>query len=149
MANLEQIQKLREETSASMADVKKALDEAKGDEVKALELLRERGKIIAAKKSLREASDGLIFSYLHTNGKVGVLLELKCETDFVAKTDEFNILGKDLCMHITAMKSENVAELLEQPFVKNQDKKVSDLIIGVIAKVGENVAVGRFVRYEI
>jgi len=149
MSNLEQIQKLREQTSASMSDVKKALDEASGDETKALEILKERGKIIAEKKASREAADGLVFSYIHQNGKIGVLLKLNCETDFVAKTEEFSDLGKDLGMHIAAMKTENVDELLDQPFIKDQDRKVSELITEVIAKVGENIAVSEFVRFEI
>ena len=147
--SLEQIQKLREQTSASMSDVKKALDESGGDEAKAIEILRERGKVIAEKKSQREAKDGLVFSYVHQNGKIGVLLKLHCETDFVAKTEEFNALGKDICMHIVAMSPENAEELLDQPFVKDQEKKVSDLITEVVAKVGENVTVGEFVRYSI
>ncbi len=149
MASLEQIQKLREQTAASMSDVKKALDEASGDENKALEILKERGKVIAEKKSARDASDGLIFSYVHPNGKIGVLLKLNCETDFVAKTEEFNTLGKDLCMHIAALSTENTEELLKQPFVKDQEKIISDLITEVIAKVGENITVGGFIRYEI
>jgi len=159
---IEQIQKLREATAASMSDVKKALEEASGDQDKALEILKERGKLIAEKKSSREAADGLVFSYIHQNGKIGVLLELNCETDFVAKTEEFNALGKDLCMHIAAMNPKAVSKdgmpedaeegefaLLDQPFIKDPSKKVSDLITETIAKVGENVGVGRFVRYEI
>ncbi len=147
--NLEQIQKLRELTSASMSDVKKALDETGGDEQKALEILKERGKLIAEKKSDREASEGLVFSYIHPNGKMGVLLKLHCETDFVAKTEEFNNLGKDLCMHIAAVKSEDKDGLLNEEFVKDPSKKVSELITEVVAKVGENVTIGDFVRYEI
>ncbi len=149
MADLKQIQKLREQTSASMSDVKKALDEAGGDEKKALEILKERGKLIAEKKSQREANDGLVFAYVHQNGKIGVLLELNCETDFVAKTEEFNALGKDICMHIAAMNPQSKEELLEQPFIKDQEKKVSELLTDVVAKVGENITVGNFIRYEI
>jgi len=159
---IEQIQKLREETAASMSDVKKALEEANGDEVKALEILKERGKIIAEKKSSRDASDGLVFSYIHQNGKLGVLLELNCETDFVAKTEEFNALGKDLCMHVAAMNPKAVSledmpedseggevALLDQPFIKDPNKTVSELITETVAKVGEKIGVGRFVRYDI
>jgi len=147
--SLEQIQKLREETSASMSDVKKALEEAKGDEKKALEILKERGKVIAGKKSDREAKEGLVFSYVHPNGKIGVLLKLNCETDFVAKTEEFNALGKDLCMHIAAMSTQDVESLLEEQFIKNPEQKVSELVTSVIAKVGENITVGEFTRYGI
>jgi len=147
--NLEQIQKLREQTSASMSDVKKALEKTDGDEAKALEILKERGKMIAEKKSSREASEGLVFSYIHPNGKMGVLLKLNCETDFVANTEEFNILGKDLCMHIAAMKSENTEDFSKEAFIKDPSKTISELVTEVIAKVGENVAVNEFIRYEI
>ena len=149
MASLEQIQKLREQTSASMSDVKKALDESQGDEEKALKILKERGKVIAEKKSQREAADGLIFSYIHPNATIGVLLKLNGETYFVAKTEEFNAVGKNRCMHIAALNTENTEELLKQPFIKDQEKIVSDLITEVIAKVGENITVNEFIRYEI
>jgi elongation factor Ts len=160
--SIEQIKKLREETSASMSDVKKALEEANGDEAKAREILMERGKAIAGKKSDRDANEGLIFSYIHQGGKIGVLLELNCETDFVAKTEEFNALGKDIAMHIAAMNSKAVKKedmpqdaeegeeaLLDQTFIKNPELKISDLITATIAKTGENIEVGKFVRYEI
>ena len=117
--SLEKIQKLREQTLASMNEVKRALDEANGDEEQALLVLRKRGKIVADKKSSRETKAGIISSYLHANGRIGVLLELKCETDFVAKTDEFQNLARDIAMHIAAMKpsylkSEDVpADVLE------------------------------------
>jgi len=159
--NIEKIQKLREATAASMSDVKKALEESDGDEAKALEVLKERGKIIAEKKSSREASEGLIFSYIHQNGKIGVLLKLNCETDFVAKTEEFKALGKDLCMHIAAMNpkavnrdeipdyAEDGEALLDQAFIKDPGKKISEIITENIAKVGENISIGEFTRYEI
>lgn len=99
---MEQIQKLRSQTGAGVIDVKKALDETAGDYDKALDLLRKRGEAIALKKSARDASDGMIFSYIHM-GRIGVLLELNCETDFVARTDDFQQLGKDICMQIASM----------------------------------------------
>lgn len=152
-----QIQKLREQTSASMSDVKKALEEAVGDEQKAIALLQERGKVIAGKKSSREANDGAVFSYIHQNKRIGVLLTLRCETDFVAKTAEFNALGQDICMHIAAMNPQAVKKedtqdgeaLLSQQFVKNPAKTVEELITETVAKVGENIVVEKFIRYEI
>ena len=191
---VEKIQKLREKTLASMSDVKKALEETAGDEEKALEILKKRGKIIADKKSARETKAGLIASYIHSNGKVGALLELKCETDFVAQNEEFKSLAHDLALHITAMnpkylkpedvpqeviekeksmfkeqtaslnKPANVVEqiidgklnkyfdencLLNQKFVKNDEKSVKDLIVEYVAKIGENIEIGKFARFEI
>lgn len=102
MASMEQIQKLRSQTGAGVVDVKKALDETGGDYDKALDLLRKRGEAVALKKSARDASDGMMFSYIHM-GRIGVLLELNCETDFVARTDDFQQLGKDICMQIASM----------------------------------------------
>lgn len=154
---IEQIQKLREQTAASMSDVKKALEEAVGDEQKAIALLQERGKVIAGKKSSREANDGAIFSYIHQNKRIGVLLSLRCETDFVAKTSEFNALGQDICMHIAAMNPQAIKKedaqdeeaLLNQQFVKDPSKTIEELITGTVAKVGENIVVEKFVRYEV
>lgn len=100
---LEKIQKLREQTMASLNDVKKALDEAQGDEEQALFILKKKGKIIADKKSSRETKAGTITSYMHGEGRIGVLLELKCETDFVAKNEEFKELAHDIALHIAAM----------------------------------------------
>lgn len=154
---IEQIQKLREQTSASMSDVKKALEEAGGNEEKAIAILQERGKVIAGKKSSREAKDGSIFSYIHQNKRIGVLMMLRCETDFVAKTAEFNVLGQDISMHIAAMnpqavKKEDAQEgeaLLNQQFVKDPSKTIEELITETVAKVGENIVVEKFTRYEI
>ena len=101
--DIDNIKKLRQDTGAGIMDVKKALEESKGDEDKARDLLRKRGMDIAAKKSERDAKDGLIFSYIHPGSKLGVLVRLSCETDFVAQTDEFEKLGNDLAMHIAAM----------------------------------------------
>lgn len=100
---LEQIKKLREMTGAGVVDTKKALDEAEGDEQKALEILKAKGLQKAEKKSDREAGEGLVFSYLHSNGKVGSILKLHCESDFVARNEEFQALGRDIAMHIAAM----------------------------------------------
>lgn len=103
MNNLEQIKNLREKTGAGIVEVKKALEEAGGDEAKAIEIIRKKGQAKAIKKSEREAKEGLVISYIHSNGKIGVLLKLFCETDFVAKTDDFKELAKDIAMHIAAM----------------------------------------------
>lgn len=188
------VRELRDKTGVGFMECKAALAEAAGDMEKAITLLREKGLASASKKMGRMASDGLIVSYIHGGGKIGVLLELNCETDFVARTDEFASLAKDVAMQVAAAnasyvrrddvpatvldkeraifqaqvkssgKPEKVIEkivqgrlekffsevcLLEQPFIKNQDVKVEDRIKEVIAKVGENVVVRRFCRYQL
>lgn len=147
MPSAEQIKKLRAETGAGVMDVKKALEEAGDDAKKAREILRERGAAIAAKKGEREAKEGVVEAYIHAGGKVGVLLKLYCETDFVAKTAEFKQLAKDLAMHIAAMAPQDTEELLKQQFVKDLDKTIAQLVEEYIAKLGENIQVGDFVRY--
>lgn len=194
MIKAEDVKKLRDKTQASMADCKKALEEAGGDFAKAEELLRRRGKQIAEKRSEKEAKAGLVEPYVHSNGRIGVLLELNCETDFVAKNETFKELAHDLAMHVAAMnpqylstedipsdvskkmrqsyaeelknsgKPENIVSqiiegklrkfgeevcLLEQPFIKNPDQKIKDLVDEYIGKIGEKIKVGRFVRFEI
>lgn len=194
MNQLELIKKLRSQTGAGMSDVKKALEDAEWDMEKATTLLRERGALKAAKKSDREAREGIIGSYIHHNQRVGVMLELNSETDFVARNEEFQRLAKDLAMHIAMAnpryvnteevssedlekerqiyiqqllnegKPQNIAEkaaegrlkkfyeetvLLEQPFVKDDKMKVGDLIKAAIAKIGENIQVKRFSRFEV
>ena len=148
MANTENIQKLREITGAGVMDCKRALEDAKGDFEKAQELIRERGLVKADKKSERVTSAGVIASYVH-NERMGVLLELHCETDFVCKSDPFRDLAKDVTMQIAAMDPADVAALLAQPFVKDPKTTIEELIKGVIAKVGENIVVTRFSRLEI
>ncbi len=188
------VKELRERTGAGMLDCKNALNEKNGDVEKAIEYLREKGLAAAAKKSGRIAAEGLCDSYIHGGGRIGVLLELNCETDFVAKTDEFKGLAKDICMQIAASKPEfvrredvpadvvekekeiftsqalnegkpaNVVEkmivgridkffkeicLLEQPFIKDPDKTINQLLVEKIATIGENINVRRFVRYEL
>jgi len=190
----EKIKQLREMTSAGMLDCKKALEETDGDIEKAAENLRKKGIVKAVKKMDRAATEGRFFSYIHHNGKIGVLLELNCETDFVAKNDFFLELGKDVAMHIAASapqyanpddvpadvidkemeiqketlmkegKPENVVEkilegkknkfvselsLVKQPFVKDPQRTIEDLIKEAISKLGENITVGRFTRYSI
>lgn len=188
------IKNLREKTGAGMMDCKNALNESMGDFDKAVEFLRKKGLATAAKKASRAASDGTVGSYIHAGGKIGVLVEVNCETDFVARTEDFQTLVKDLAMHIAASnplfvrreevpsvviekekevyrsqvaeqkKPANIVEkivegkldkyfqdicLLEQAFVKDPDRKVGDLLTERIAKLGENIHVKRFVRFEL
>ena len=188
------VRELRDITGAGVMDCKTALVESKGDMERAKEMLRKKGIDIARKKSSREVKDGSIFSYVHFNGRVGVLLELNCETDFVARTEAFKTLGKEITLQIAAMspeyispedvsseriakekeiyreqmkkegKASNIMEriiegklrkfyeevcLLEQKYIKDDSKKIKDLINETIAKVGENIVVGRFTRYEL
>lgn len=192
--SLDKIKKIREQTGAGVVDIKKALDESQGDEAKAVEALRKKGLEKAVKKSDRSTQEGLVVSYVHSNGKVGTILKLLCETDFVAKNEEFKELAVDIAMHITAMnpkfvrpeevekkiieeerniweeqlknegKPENIwnkilegkekkfkeeISLLTQSFVKDPDQKIEDLLAGKISKMGENITVGDFVRFEL
>lgn len=140
---------LRESTGAGVMDAKKALTKAKGDPKKAAELLKQQGLDKAAKKSERETGEGLIHSYIHGGGKVGVLLELSCETDFVARNDDFKTLANDLALQIAASESAQVSELQAEAFVKNPDLTVADVIKAAVAKLGENIQLKRFVRYEL
>ena len=188
------VKELRDRTGAGMMDCKKALAETDGDLEKAVTYLREKGLAAAAKKAGRIAAEGLIESYIHGVGKIGVLVEVNCETDFVAKTDEFKSLARDIAMQIAAAKPEFVSKeevpaealdkekeilraqalnegksekivdkmvsgriekyykevcLLEQPFIKDTNLTVQQLLIEKIAKIGENISVRRFVRYEL
>ena len=188
------VKELRERTGAGMMDCKKALSATDGDLEKAIDFLREKGLAAAAKKAGRVAAEGLVEAYIHGGGRIGVLVEVNCETDFVAKTDAFKELVKDIAMHIAAtnpsyLKREEVptAELeheqavlaeqtrnegkpekkkkkmvagriekyykevclMEQPFVKDPDKTISDLITESIAKIGENISIRRFTRYQL
>ena len=188
------VKELRERTGSGMMDCKKALAETNGDVEKAIDYLREKGLAKAAKKASRAASDGRIFHYVHNNFKVGALLELNSETDFVAKTDEFNALGHEIAMHITAAnplylrpedvpaedlerekeiyrqqlrdegkpedRIEKIVEgkvrkfyettcLMEQAYIRDPDKKIGDLVVEMIAKLGENIVIKRFARFMI
>jgi len=146
---LDKIKNLREKTGAGMVEIKKALEEANGDEAKALEVLKARGQEKAQKKSDRIAGEGAIVSYIHSNGKTGAMVKLMCETDFVARNDDFKNLARDIAMHVVAMNPEDVTTLLAQSFVKDPEITVSDLITQHISKIGENIQVGEFVRMEI
>ena len=192
MVRAADVRELREKTGAGMMDCKRALTEANGDFDKAVDFLREKGLAKAAKKASRIASEGLVLSYIHGNGKIGVLLEVNCETDFVARNEDFKALCHDIAMQVAAAnpefvsrdevppadiekekeilkaqalnegKPENIVEkmvvgrlekffqencLLEQPFIKNQDVSVQQVVNEAIAKLGENINVRRFSRF--
>jgi len=147
--DLKTLKKLRDETSASIADCRRALDESNGNFDKALAWLQKRAAEIAAKKADRETSQGLIEAYIHQGGKVGVLVELLCETDFVAKTDEFKHLAKEVGMQVAAMDPKDVETLLKQEYIRDGSQTIEALVKGVVGKLGENITVKRFVRFEI
>lgn len=149
MISAEQIKNLRQKTGISVMECKSALGEANGDEQEAIKILEKKGQEKAIKKSQRETRQGLIEAYIHGNGKVGVLLNLRCETDFVAKNKEFKDLAHSLAMHIAAMEPENLDELLFQPFIKDAGKTVQEIIADAVSKIGENIKIDKFVRYEI
>ncbi len=149
MISLDQVKELREKTGVSIMECKKALEQAQGDEAKALEFLNQKSAEKAEKKSEREAGQGVIEAYIHNNGKVGVLIKLNCETDFVAKNEDFKNLAHDIAMQIAANGAENIEELLTQEFIKDPQKKVQDLITEAIGKLGENIQIGEFAKLEI
>jgi len=149
MTKIDQIKKLRKETQAPVMEVRRALEEAGGDETKAKKILTKRALFFAAKKKDRQAGEGYLFAYIHSGGKVGVLLELHCETDFVAKNELFQKLGKELAMQITSMNPKDVAELLEQEYIRDQTKTAADLVNEAAGTVGEKIEVARFIRYDI
>ncbi|MBN1793457.1 MAG: translation elongation factor Ts [Candidatus Omnitrophica bacterium] len=189
---MDQVKRLRELTSAGMMDCKKALKEAGGDIDEAIKLLRQRGKELAQKKAARSAQAGIVSAYIHHGDKIGVLLEVNCESDFVAKNEEFKTFAKDIAMQIAAAspgyisrdevpndlieqekdifraqiegKPEHVIEkivegklekyysstcLLEQPFIKDQDITMKELVQDMVAKFGENIVISRFVRFAL
>jgi elongation factor Ts len=146
---IEKVKKLRQETNAGVLEIKQALEEVKGDLDKARKLLQKRGVAKAIKKAERETKEGLIHSYIHANGKVGAMLELQCETDFVARTEDFAWLARELGMQIASMNPLSVDELLSQDYIRDPKKKIEALIKETIAKLGENIRLVRFVRYEL
>lgn len=149
MITTEQIKTLRDETGLSIQQIRVALEEANGDKGKALEILKKKGAEIAGKKSERSLNSGVVSSYIHTGDTVGVLLELLCETDFVAKSPEFKSTARDIAMHIAAMNPTDVGELLTQPYIKGQGESVGELVNGVIQKFGERTEIGKFVRFSL
>lgn len=160
------IKTLREETGAGVMDAKRALEEAGGDNGRAKEILREKGVAAAAKRSDRETSNGVVESYIHAGGRIGVLVEVNCETDFVANTDDFRALARNVAMQIAAMDPKLISAeeragnteyegsdeevcLLSQPFIRDPGRTIGQLVQDTVAKTGENVRVRRFVRFEL
>jgi elongation factor Ts len=147
--DLKSLKKLRLETGASIADCRTALDESKGDYKKALEWLKKRGLEKAEKKSDRETSQGIIEAYIHQGGKVGVLVELLCETDFVARTEDFKNLSKEVAMQVAAMNPKDINTLLKQEYIRDGSMTIDQVVKGVIGKLGENITIKRFQRFAI
>jgi len=145
----DQIRKLKEETGAPVIRAKKVLEEVRGDEKKASEILRQEGFEKAAKRQGRETSQGAIETYVHHSGKVASVIELLCETDFVARNELFKALAHDLALQVASMGAKDAADLAGQDFIKDPTKKVGDLVKEVIAKTGENIRIGRVFRVEL
>lgn len=143
------LKRLRNETSASIADCRKALEETNSDYKKALLWLQKHGIEKAGKKSDRKTSQGLIECYIHQNGRVGAMIEILCETDFVARTSEFKTLAHEISMQVVAMSPKDVPALLKQEYIRDSSKSMDGLIKEAIAKLGENIVVKRFQRFEI
>ena len=143
------IRKLKEETGAPVIRVKKVLEQFKGDEKRAFEVLQKEGFEKAASKGERTTAEGRVFSYVHHNGKIATLVEVLCETDFVAKNELFGELGENIAMQVSFSNPKNEKDLLNEEFIKDPTKKIGDLIKEVIAKTGENIRLGKFARIEI
>jgi len=147
--NIDLLKKLRIETSASISDCRKALEEAENDYKKATEWLKKRGLEKAEKKSDRETHQGLVEAYTHNGGKVGAMIVLLCETDFVARTDEFKNLAREIGMQVAAMNPESTDALLKQEYIRDSSHTIESLIKSVIGKLGENITLKEFKRFEI
>jgi len=160
----EQIKDLRQESSAGIMDCRNALKEANGDKAKALELLLKQGFVNAQKSAGRTAKQGLVASYIHAGGRIGALVEVNCETDFVALTAEFQNLARNIAMQVAAMDPQYLSKdscptgveldfqnvcLLMQPFIKDPSKNIQDLVTEVISKTGENIVISHFARFEL
>ena len=158
------VKELRDQAGAGVMDCRNALLEAEGDTEKALEILKLKGCLQAERKAKRAATQGIVEAYIHTGGQIGAMVELNCETDFVAHTDEFKELAHHLAMQVVAMPPQFISKeeapegtdiepqsacLLLQPDIKNPDKTIQDIINETIAKVGENIKVSRFARFEV
>jgi elongation factor Ts len=150
MVNMDQVKELRDKTGISVMQCSKALEQADGDMDKALAILKEKSAEAASKKGDRELGAGAVASYVHASGAMGAMVLLMSETDFVSKNKEFTDLARDIAMHVAASAPEegNVAALLEQPFIKNPDQTIGDLISGAIQKFGEKVEIGNFARFS-
>lgn len=145
---MEKIQKLREITGAGVMECKKALEQSGGDIEKAKDIIFEMGLVRAEKKSERKTGAGLLETYIHNN-RVGVLLELRCETDFVAKNEKFKELAHNISMHIAAMGPETVEELYSQKYIKEESITIEQLVKSLIGTIGENIKIEKFCRYEL
>lgn len=148
MVSVELIKSLREKTGLGMHDIKKALEETGDNEEKALALLKVWGLSTVAKKADRSTNQGLIEAYIHS-GRIGAIVEVNCETDFVARNDEFKAFVKEIALQVASMNPENVDELLKQEYFRDPSKKIQDLLIETISKIGENIKIARFTRYEL
>ncbi|MEK7171115.1 MAG: translation elongation factor Ts [Patescibacteria group bacterium] len=146
--SVEQIKNLRAKTGLGIHDVKNALEESNGDETKALAWLKEKGLSTVAKKSDRATSQGLVEAYVH-GGRLGALVEVNCETDFVARNDEFKMFVKDIAMQVASMNPENVDELLKQDYFRDPSMTIQDLLNDTITKIGENIKISRISRFEL
>jgi len=143
------VKRLREETGAGVMDCKRALDEAKGDFEKARGLIKERGLAKAKEKADREAKEGIVEAYVHAGGRIGAIVELSSETDFVARNPDFRGLAKEIAMQVAAMDPTNVDQLLEQPYIRDSSKTIGELVTTIAATTGENVRIKRFKRFEL
>lgn len=149
MVDIKLLKKLREETKAGIADCRKALEESKSDYKKALDFLKKHGMEKAEKKKDRETSQGLIESYIHQNGKVGAMVEILCETDFVARTDEFKKLAHEIAMQVAAMNPKDIETLLKQEYIRDNSLTIEKLVKSTIGKLGENITIKKISRLEI
>ena len=147
--SLDTIRALREKTSASLKDVREALESAGGNEAKALELLYKRGAHIAEHRQGRATGQGRVEAYVHHDGRLGALVEVDCETDFVARTEDFMQFCRDAAMQVASMSPASLPALLEQPFVKDSKTTMHDVLNGLVAKTGEKVVIRRFLRFVV
>lgn len=147
--SIDQIKKLRDETGAPVAEIKKALESAFGDEKKAKEILKKSGFERAAKKADRETKAGVVETYIHSTKNSGATVVMVTETDFVARTEEFRNLVREVAMQVTAMNPKDEKELLEQPYIRDPQKTIGDLVKEHVAKFGENIKVKEFKRFEV
>lgn len=147
--DVEILKEIRSQTSMPVSSIKKALEEAGGDKNKALEILLTSGEAAAMKKSSRETSEGSVFAYIHSNKKIGVLIKILCETDFVARNPDFQSLGSQIAMHVAAMKPASVEECLDQPSIHNPEKTIRQVIQEAIARIGENIKLEDIVCYTV
>lgn len=143
------IKQLRDETGAGVMDVRNALTNANGDVSKAKEELYQKGLSRAEKRADREANEGIIYSYIHNGSKLGAMIMLTCETDFVAKTDDFSRYAKDIAMQVSTQDYETIEDLLNSAFIKDESKKISDLVSELSAKTGEKIELKKFARFAI